>query len=84
MYVSACKQEIFTKIAIQDTGKGIALNRQGLIFSRFYREPEIHDDEGIEFGLYLARKIISCCRMVILKLNLKLDKEVRLLSHLPN
>lgn len=59
IYVSVCKQEIFTKIAIQDTGKGIALNRQGLIFSRFYREPEIHDDEGIGIGLYLARKIIT-------------------------
>ena len=58
IYVFVCKQEIFTKIAIQDTGKGIALNRQGLIFSRFYREPEIHDDEGIGIGLYLARKII--------------------------
>ena len=34
------------------------MNRQGLIFSRFYREPEIHDDEGIGIGLYLARKII--------------------------
>lgn len=79
IYVSVCKQEIFTKIAIQDTGKGIALNRQGLIFSRFYREPEIHDDEGIGIGLYLARKIITLQDGYI-EVKSKLDKEVRLLS----
>lgn len=59
IYISVCRQEIFTKISIQDTGKGIALERQGAIFSRFYREPEIHDNEGIGIGLYLARKIIT-------------------------
>ena len=26
---------------------------------RFYREPEVHDEEGIGVGLYLAREIIS-------------------------
>ena len=47
------------KICIRDTGKGIAPERQGMIFSRFYREPEIHDSEGIGIGLYLAREIIT-------------------------
>lgn len=51
--------EIFTKISIADTGKGIPLKRQGVIFNRFYREPEIHDSEGVGIGLYLARKIIT-------------------------
>lgn len=52
-------QEIFTKISIRDNGKGIALERQAEIFTRFYREPEVHDEEGIGIGLYLARKIIE-------------------------
>lgn len=59
IYISVCRQELFTRICIQDTGKGIAPERQGMIFSRFYREPEIHDSEGIGIGLYLARKIIT-------------------------
>lgn len=53
------QQEIFTKISIHDQGKGIALARQGLIFSRFYREPEVHDQKGIGIGLFLSREIIS-------------------------
>ena len=53
------QQILFTAISIQDNGKGIAPERQGVVFTRFYREPEIHDDEGIGVGLYLARKIIT-------------------------
>lgn len=53
------QMEIFTVIEISDTGKGIPLNRQAQIFRRFYREPEVHDSEGIGVGLYLARKIIE-------------------------
>lgn len=52
-------QEFFTKISFKDSGKGIAMDRQAEIFRRFYREPEIHDQEGIGVGLYLARKIIT-------------------------
>lgn len=31
----------------------------GAIFQRFYREPEVHNREGIGIGLYLAREIIA-------------------------
>ena len=51
--------EFYVKIDITDNGKGIAENRQGMIFRRFYREEEVHDTEGIGIGLYLARKIIT-------------------------
>lgn len=51
--------EIFTKISIKDSGKGIDIGRQAEIFKRFYREPEVHDIEGIGIGLYLSRKIIE-------------------------
>ena len=59
IYISVCQEKIFTKISVRDTGKGIPLERQGSIFNRFYREPEIHNIEGVGIGLYLARKIIS-------------------------
>lgn len=51
--------EIYTRISIRDSGKGIAPERQAEIFNRFYREPEVSDKEGIGIGLYLARKIIE-------------------------
>lgn len=59
IHIVVYRQELFTKISIEDTGKGIALERQATIFTRFYREPEVHDKEGIGIGLYLARKIIT-------------------------
>lgn len=51
--------EIYTRIRIRDNGKGIAWERQAQIFNRFYREPEVHEQEGIGIGLYLARRIIE-------------------------
>ena len=39
--------------------KVYATERQASIFTRFYREPEVHDNDGIGIGLYLARKIIT-------------------------
>ena len=57
--VSVQSRELYIKINITDSGKGIAENRQGMIFKRFYREEEVHDVEGIGIGLYLAREIIT-------------------------
>ena len=57
--VSVQSWELYVKIDITDSGKGIAENRQGMIFKRFYREEEVHDVEGIGIGLYLAREIIT-------------------------
>lgn len=57
--IKVVRQEIFTKISIKDSGKGIAADRQAQIFTRFYREPEVHNQSGIGIGLYLARKIIE-------------------------
>lgn len=51
------KREIFTEIHVSDTGKGISLERQAQIFTRFYREPEVQNQEGLGIGLYLTRKI---------------------------
>lgn len=57
--VRAEQWEMYVKIDIIDTGKGIQESRQGSIFKRFYREPEVCDVDGIGLGLYLARKIIT-------------------------
>lgn len=59
IHIVVCRQELFTKISIEDTGKGIPQERQATIFTRFYREPEVHDNAGIGIGLYLAREIIT-------------------------
>ena len=53
------RQELFYKVSISDTGKGIVPERQAEIFTRFYREPEVHDKPGVGIGLYLARKIME-------------------------
>lgn len=54
--------ELYLKISIADTGKGIPEKHQGAIFKRFYREDDVHDIEGIGIGLYLAREIITMQR----------------------
>lgn len=59
IYISAMEQEVFGKISIRDTGRGIPAEHQAQIFQRFYREPEVHDEDGIGIGLYLARKIVT-------------------------
>lgn len=51
--------ELYLKISIADTGKGIPEKHQGAIFKRFYREDDVHDVEGIGIGLYLTREIIT-------------------------
>ncbi len=57
--VSAEQREMYVKLDVADTGKGIPESRQAAIFRRFYREEEVHDQPGVGIGLYLAREIIS-------------------------
>lgn len=51
--------EMFTCIAVTDQGIGISEQELGQIFTRFYRSPRVHHQEGIGLGLYLARELIS-------------------------
>ncbi|URA10276.1 sensor histidine kinase [Thermospira aquatica] len=48
-------------IEIQDTGKGIPVEFQGLIFEQFYRVPgsEKHNDKGAGLGLFLVKKFLG-------------------------
>ncbi|MDE6531673.1 MAG: HAMP domain-containing histidine kinase [Lachnospiraceae bacterium] len=51
--------ELYLKISISDTGKGIPEKHHGTVFKRFYREDDVYDIEGIGIGLYLAREIVT-------------------------
>lgn len=57
--VSVEQWEMYIKLNVTDTGKGIAESNQASIFRRFYREEEVHDEPGVGIGLYLAREIIT-------------------------
>ena len=46
-------------VKVSDTGKGISESNQAAIFRRFYREEEVHDQQGVGIGLYLAREIVT-------------------------
>ena len=51
--------EMYAKVNVADTGKGISESNQAAIFRRFYREDGVHNKAGVGIGLYLARKIIT-------------------------
>ncbi len=57
--VSVEQWEMYVKIDVSDTGKGIAESRQAAVFRRFYREEEVHDEQGVGIGLYLTREIVT-------------------------
>ena len=57
--VSVEQWEMYVKLDVADTGKGIPESRQAAIFRRFYREEEVHDQPGVGIGLYLAREIVA-------------------------
>ena len=51
--------EMYVKLNVSDTGKGIPESSQAAIFRRFYREEEVHGEQGVGIGLYLTREIIT-------------------------
>ncbi|MDE7206839.1 MAG: HAMP domain-containing histidine kinase [Lachnospiraceae bacterium] len=57
--VSVEQWEMYVKIDVADTGRGIAESSQAAVFGRFYREEEVHDEQGVGIGLYLAREIVT-------------------------
>ena len=59
VHVTVQAWEMYVKIDVADTGRGIPESAQATIFKRFYREESVHDVEGIGIGLYLAREIIA-------------------------
>ncbi|MCI8597772.1 MAG: HAMP domain-containing histidine kinase [Lachnospiraceae bacterium] len=57
--VSVEQWEMYVKLDVSDTGKGILESNQAAIFRRFYREEEVHGEQGIGIGLYLTREIVT-------------------------
>lgn len=51
--------ELYTEIAVTDTGRGIPGEELTEIFKRFYRSPEVENMEGSGIGLYLSRLILE-------------------------
>ena len=57
--VSVVLGEMYVEVKVTDTGKGISESNQASIFRRFYREEEVHEQQGVGIGLYLAREIVT-------------------------
>ncbi len=57
--ISAREYEMFARIDIADTGIGMSEEETAKIFTRFYRSPEVRDEQGVGIGLYLAREIVA-------------------------
>lgn len=57
--VSVIPWEMYVEIKVADTGKGISESNQAAIFRRFYREEEVHEQQGVGIGLYLTREIVT-------------------------
>lgn len=60
--LSVSSYELFVKIDISDTGRGIAEEEIPRIFGRFYRSADVAGDEGLGLGLYLAREMVQAQR----------------------
>ena len=57
--ITATEFDMFVRVDISDTGKGIPEEDQAKIFGRFYRGTATKSEEGVGIGLHLAREIIS-------------------------
>ncbi|GHU74912.1 two-component sensor histidine kinase [Clostridia bacterium] len=59
--VTAAEYELFARIDVTDTGRGIREEDLPKVFTRFWRAAESADSHGVGIGLYLAREIINAC-----------------------
>ncbi len=57
--ISATEFDMFVRVDVSDTGKGIPEEDLLKIFGRFYRGSSTKTEEGVGIGLHLAREIIS-------------------------
>ncbi|MCL2054463.1 MAG: HAMP domain-containing histidine kinase [Oscillospiraceae bacterium] len=57
--VNVTEYEMFARIDVADTGRGIKEEDLPKVFTRFWRAAESADSPGVGIGLYLARQIIA-------------------------
>lgn len=81
--ISAFSTEMFLRIDITDTGRGIAEEDRARVFARFYRSHEVSTEQGVGIGLHLSREIISAEGGYI-KVNSEIDKGSTFSVFLPN
>lgn len=56
--LAADTTDFFARVRVEDTGKGIPEEHYTEIFKRFYREPDVQQEEGLGIGLFLAQEIV--------------------------
>jgi signal transduction histidine kinase len=59
--VIVTEYEMFARIDVTDTGRGICEEDLPKVFTRFWRASESTDSLGVGIGLFLAREIIIAC-----------------------
>jgi signal transduction histidine kinase len=59
--IAASAYEMFVRIDLTDTGRGIAEENLPKVFARFWRGGDTAHMQGVGIGMYLARKIITDC-----------------------
>jgi signal transduction histidine kinase len=59
--LSVTEYEMFARIDVADTGRGIREEDLPKVFGRFWRAAESAESPGVGIGLYLAREIITAC-----------------------
>ncbi len=56
--LSVTEYELYAAVSVKDFGAGIREEDTAKIFRRFYRAKDVHEEDGVGIGLYLAREII--------------------------
>ncbi len=56
--ISVREYELYATVSVKDFGVGIREEDTAKIFRRFYRAEDVHDEDGVGIGLYLAREIV--------------------------
>lgn len=59
VFLSVTEYKLYTAVSVKDFGAGIREEDTAKIFRRFYRTEDVHDEDGVGIGLYLAREIVK-------------------------
>lgn len=79
--LSVTEYELYAAISVKDFGLGIREEDTARIFQRFYRAEDVHGEDGVGIGLYLAREIVRRENGFI-KVKSKVGKGSEFLLHL--